>query len=437
MASWKFFRLCNVFFCDLREEDSLPDLYCPKIRGRMYQTVRRNFPKPGFSIFTLRSVSGAFDVICVGIPQLSAGLFTIEVALRIPKFAGWASMHFPTLLLSLRDLVHWFLNRPGVHDMRSLDSQFYLVLTMQTWRRGFPFLPAVDDEEAKDTLTTINAGRRRGLVTWVRYHPRMVGSEFFHLSEYLSLFLQRIGMPLTLHQSLDGQELLPYQCAVQEELWQQIAPHFRRAYMLQKTAYRRANGGSTAPAITEGTEPRFGDRSTASRPGPEEAAKPSWNLRSPWKSSTFWIFFRILLLLGSLLEIFYFFIFFRIILLLGSPLETLYFWIFRILLLGSLSETFYFLDLLQNFFCIWDLLWKPSIFWIFRILRLGSSLDTFYCLGPLQNSTFGIFFGHLLLFGSPSEFYFQDLFWISSTFGHGICVCCFCALRQAPNKKLV
>ena len=87
----------------------------------------------------------------------------------------------------------------------------------------------------------------------------MVGSSVFLLSEYLTLFLQRIGDHATMFQFLDGQELLPYQCAVLEEQWRIVRSRFRRAYALQKTAYRHARGGSTAPALCEDVAPRFRD----------------------------------------------------------------------------------------------------------------------------------------------------------------------------------
>ena len=106
-------------------------------------------------------------------------------------------------------------------------------------------------------VTNIDAGKKMGLTSWVRYDPSMVGSESFRLSEYLGLFAERIGESLMAYQSLDGQELLYFQCAVANEEWSRVCNRIREAYLLQKTAYRRANGGAQAPGLTEGSQPRF------------------------------------------------------------------------------------------------------------------------------------------------------------------------------------
>ena len=44
---------------------------------------------------------------------------------------------------------------------------------------------------------------------------------------------------------------------VPREEWNRVRTRFFEAFTLQKTAYRRANGGSTAPGVHEGVEPRF------------------------------------------------------------------------------------------------------------------------------------------------------------------------------------
>mmetsp|Transcript_71782 Transcript_71782/g.168039 ORF Transcript_71782/g.168039 Transcript_71782/m.168039 type:complete len:116 (-) Transcript_71782:517-864(-) len=39
--------------------------------------------------------------------------------------------------------------------------------------------------------------------------------------------------------------------------WERVRARFFDAFTLQKTAYRRANGGSTAPGVHEGVEARY------------------------------------------------------------------------------------------------------------------------------------------------------------------------------------
>lgn len=57
--------------------------------------------------------------------------------------------------------------------------------------------------------------------------------------------------------SLDGRQLVPYQAALLRSNWSQVRLAFIEAFFLQKTAYRRANGGTTAPNVHEDVRPRF------------------------------------------------------------------------------------------------------------------------------------------------------------------------------------
>ena len=230
--------------------------YHPKIPGRFRHAVRRNYPQQGASAYAVQSISEAFEAMFVGLPQDEKELFTIHTVLRVPNIAQWAFEHFTSLLECFRHTATSFLNRPYFTEIRKLDANFYVILTMQSWRRGRPLVPAVKEEATRE-VTTIDVGRKGGLATWVRFHPQIIGSTSFYLSEYLMLFLQRIGVDVAVYQTLDGQELLPYQCAIPREVWHRIQPEFSRAYILQKTAYRRTYGGSSAPGIHDSTEPKF------------------------------------------------------------------------------------------------------------------------------------------------------------------------------------
>ena len=86
----------------------------------------------------------------------------------------------------------------------------------------------------------------------------MAGGSCFLLSEYLTLFLHRIGEHVTAFQYIGEQQLLPYQCAIQRDEWNRVQAHFHRAYSLQKAAYRHSRGGPTAPGVCENHDPRFG-----------------------------------------------------------------------------------------------------------------------------------------------------------------------------------
>lgn len=251
-SSWRFNRQCAVFFLLL--SNRIPSTEMP---GDVCWMVRRNYPHRGDSAFLAKCLAEQLEVLVVGRPQ-GPGTFALDWVLRVLSVPMWASVHFESLLQSARDCTQWFVNRPAVAEMRRRDMQCYAILTIQSWRRGRPLIPAGLGEEDITTVT-IDAGRRDGLTSWVRYDPRMVRSGSFLLSEYLTLFLQRIGEQATFYQSLDGQELLPYQCAIAREDWDRVRPRFHRAYALQKAAYRRSRGGRTAPSLIESLAPRFRD----------------------------------------------------------------------------------------------------------------------------------------------------------------------------------
>lgn len=157
-----------------------------------------------------------------------------------------------------------------------------MVLSITSFGLRLPVIPSLDAETSETgQLTNIKAGQEVGLSTWVPYDPVMVGSGAFHLSEYLRLFFRRTGVNVRTYQFLDGQKLLPYQCVVQREEWNVARDRFKSVYALQKTAYRRANGGTAVPRIVEESTPRFcrevvgsflnqvGSQSDLCKPGPE------------------------------------------------------------------------------------------------------------------------------------------------------------------------
>ncbi|CAE7533361.1 GIP [Symbiodinium necroappetens] len=263
-GAWRFNRQCGLFFFSLsKETPNTNNLFCfqtlSEMPATMRQTVRRNYPRQGDSALLCQCPSEQMEAVIVGRPS-GSGTFSLDFVLRVPSLPVWASSHFETLLESARDMTDWFLNRPGIAEMRRRDVQAYAILTIQSWRRGRPLIPAVaEDVMASEELTTIDAGQRDGLTAWVRYHPRMASSRGFLLSEYLNLFLERIGEPASLHQSIDGQHLLPYQCAIPRDDWDRVREHFQRAYALQKAAYRRSRGGPAAPNLCESHAPRFQD----------------------------------------------------------------------------------------------------------------------------------------------------------------------------------
>ena len=55
----------------------------------------------------------------------------------------------------------------------------------------------------------------------------------------------------------DGQTLVPYQCVVVRQQWDEMKGTVLEALRFQKAAYRRLHGGTTAPSLIEHLPARF------------------------------------------------------------------------------------------------------------------------------------------------------------------------------------
>ena len=122
---------------------------------------------------------------------------------------------------------------------------------MRTFNRGPPMIPH-DNPRAKDSIH-ITAGEHLGLVSWTRFNAH----EKFHLSEYVRSFLERLGYQVKTYEVMDGRKLVPYQCVVVRQQWDELRTSFAEAFRVQKAAYRHANGGSSTPSLTEDARPRW------------------------------------------------------------------------------------------------------------------------------------------------------------------------------------
>ncbi|CAE7941753.1 unnamed protein product [Symbiodinium sp. KB8] len=247
----------SLLFADLEEpfrKNSSDLLRCSSAAS--YQNLRRDYPDFGDSAlsFYQDGVGRAGLLVCH--PCEEDGRFDVIGVFNVPheKFDDWSAIHFNLVLESAQRVADRFLNGPSISTMRESDEYFYIVLTIQSCKRGLPLVPLVTDELP---TTTIVAGERLGLDRWIRFNPESVGSSKFYLSEYIKVLLSNVGENIDAYNSMDGRTLMPYQCAVRREQWSSLRTRFVEVFLLQKTAYRRANGGSTAPSMHEGVEPRF------------------------------------------------------------------------------------------------------------------------------------------------------------------------------------
>jgi len=254
-VSWGILRLCSVLFGDMAAQ-VMTRFYDQAAPVAWHQMARRDYPMEGDSAGTFwmeDDLEKPHEYLILTRPQSEKEKFTVFVIVRVyeDRFAKWASPYFSLVLRQANRTAESYLNRPGIVKLRQVDERFYVVLSMQSFKRGMPLLPARADEPS---ITSIDAGEPLGLHRWIRFEPE---SPKFQLFQYLPLFVERLGLKIEAYDRLDGQVLVPYQCVVRRDAWESIRERFNVAYPLQKTAYRHANGGSGAPGMHEDVPPRF------------------------------------------------------------------------------------------------------------------------------------------------------------------------------------
>ncbi|CAJ1346924.1 unnamed protein product [Effrenium voratum] len=149
--------------------------------------------------------------------------------------------------------------------LEQFQARGYTVLTVQSCRRGLPLVPT---DATMEATVSISAGQSAGLEHWTRFSPDMApngcgeGTRFC-VSDYVRTFASRLGLELAAYNAMDGQRLVPYQCVVARKEWEAVKDRFVEAFLLQKKAYRRANGGSTAPSFHADVQPRVVDVASA------------------------------------------------------------------------------------------------------------------------------------------------------------------------------
>lgn len=264
------FRLLTVLFGEMSELGTsyfFHDAMCPVA---VHQKVRRDYPMEGDSSMSFWEEGGQTSHgIMVMRPESEKGFFNVIFVVRLPqdKFATWATFQFRCLLEIVYKTTHWFVNRPNIVKLREADEKFYVTLSIQSFKRGLPMVPC-----SSQPLVTIDAGEALGLRHWKRYRSDgNVRKCKFKLVEYLKILLNAIGEDIDAFDTLDGRELVSYQCVVRRSDWEPLRERFATIFRLAKAAYRRANGGTYAPSIHEDVEVKF---------SPQERVDDDWAKRS-------------------------------------------------------------------------------------------------------------------------------------------------------------
>mmetsp|Transcript_105997 Transcript_105997/g.252947 ORF Transcript_105997/g.252947 Transcript_105997/m.252947 type:complete len:414 (-) Transcript_105997:22-1263(-) len=259
--SWAFLRLCSILFGDLGTAMHFY-FFDPHQAVALHQKVRRNFPQEGDSACAFwEDDPGDQQGFLLMRPEEEKYHFQAIVVMRMPKpkFAGWALAEFEFFMEWAWRTAQWFFSRPGIQALRAMDARFYMVLSISSFKRGCPFLPSRNTSDVE-----IQTGDRVGCSYWRRYQP----SGRFSFAEYLRIFLKELGLEIGTYETLDGCHLVPYECVVRRQEWEQVKAPFLEVYPIAKAAYRRANGGTAAPCIHEDVAPKYLPRFPKAPPKP-------------------------------------------------------------------------------------------------------------------------------------------------------------------------
>jgi len=211
----------------------------------------KDFPEPGDSTQVETETIG----IVRRLPHPSGNRYRLVFVFSTPEdnFAGSSlcDQHLPAFTDMYRNMFDRVVNGPGFLDMRSVDANMYLVLSLRAFNRGPPMIP--HNSPCSEESFHISVGEHLGLLSWIRFKPH----EKFCLREYLRCFMERLGYQLKIYGVMDGRKLVPYQCVVVRSEWDQSRASFYEAFKVQKAAYRRANGGPKSPNLIEDLAPHF------------------------------------------------------------------------------------------------------------------------------------------------------------------------------------
>ncbi|CAK8993718.1 Phosphoenolpyruvate carboxylase [Durusdinium trenchii] len=257
-SSW-LMHLCAVLFGEMSGKKLTHFFHDPQVPVVLHQKIRRNYPSEGDSAVAIWEEGGEVQEGFLLIrPDSEKGKFNVMFVMRILEgnFAPWATFQFRLLMEGAHRSTQFFLNRPNIRELREIDEKFYVTLSIQSFKRGLPMVPC----SSKPTVT-IDAGERLGLKLWRRYKTERRGAAGskgkFFLSEYLTILVNALGEDIETFDTLDGLEVVPYQCIVRRSDWERVRMRFFDIYPLAKAAYRRANGGTYAPSVHEEVETKF------------------------------------------------------------------------------------------------------------------------------------------------------------------------------------
>eukprot|EP00933_Yihiella_yeosuensis_P026820 TRINITY_DN20838_c0_g1_i1.p1 TRINITY_DN20838_c0_g1~~TRINITY_DN20838_c0_g1_i1.p1 ORF type:complete len:428 (-),score=49.77 TRINITY_DN20838_c0_g1_i1:785-2068(-) len=219
--------------------------------------VRRNYPKEGeVSLIGAPRHPVTGDIVlgcgtvsaCMTLIQESAGPqdhVLVSSVLFFKDLRGiprWASPHFGQLLdLDRLDFQHGI----GMMSNFCQRKDFYVILSLRGCSRGLPLFPVSDVEQ-------YHAIDVSGRVEMDGSSPRFWGraaADGFDFSRYLQKLVLGSGLYISFFNTLGCGRLVPYQACVRQSEWLAAEPVILHLWKMQSAAYRRLNGGKTAPQL--------------------------------------------------------------------------------------------------------------------------------------------------------------------------------------------
>lgn len=230
-------------------------LFTTKYRFR--HTVRRDFPEPGYITIVgaplepeTSTMLEEWGVIKATVAVVKAhhsdpGKTLVTEVQQLRRVPNWAvpmaaPMHFKHQLECILDYTS-----SDVYQEVTEGAGKYIVVGIRRCVKGPPLLPRyncqIDEMKVSmDWMEAENDGLRLGL------------------PEYLSMFLSRLGVTdVAIYDRLHGRQAVRYQAVVEHRTWERVWALLEIPFRIQRAAYRRLHGGSNAPDITIGMEPKF------------------------------------------------------------------------------------------------------------------------------------------------------------------------------------
>lgn len=241
---------------------------------RLRLMVRRDWPQPGK--FTIAGMPRHPET-----GELLEEWGILKATVAILEADADPDKTLVTEVKQLKRVPTWALALGGAHylDWQSLKwmaryrasmvyreategAESYIIVRLRKYVKGPPLLPS--SEPGMD------------------WEPAQL--EAFTLPVYLRTFLARLGVDVEVYGTLDGRRLVPYQAVVRRGAWERAWALMEGPFLSQKAAYRRLLGGTTAPELKLGVDPRFVPLAPASA-APAAKATSSRSMRLPVRST--------------------------------------------------------------------------------------------------------------------------------------------------------